>query len=387
MKYQLMFKDEVRALFSIDVNRGIEDIHIDTILGRLPIGQIPDTLSIWITDRNAIAHRAYLTEYLDSVNKNTISGFLSLTHGISLNDCFWMKRVDEDLTWNQISPYKNPFDETLAQLSFEGDGESPRLRRVVAVEDHGSISPEFTTNGQFDKCWIRENDDIFMLKRGYVEDESDVYAGREPYNEVLASQVFVAMRAGIPYTLVKHHGKTASKCKLFNTEDYSFASLATVSRARGFINVSQYMSCLPNGELYRRMIVCDALVLNIDRHRNNMGVFYRAADNKIISCGTGFDYNLSFFPHLLESEFGQIQKKMKARMPRMKEASFLQAANYVMTDEIRNDLLNLRGIELKLPFYSETFTEKYAALFTDVVNYQIDRILYPDRIITFGSRD
>lgn len=70
-------------------------------------------------------------------------------------------------------------------------------------------SPEFATSGSFAKCWVREGDQVSLLKRG---SEGYANAGFEPYSEVLAAEVLQAASIDhVPYTIEKFHGKLASQ--------------------------------------------------------------------------------------------------------------------------------------------------------------------------------
>lgn len=208
--FYLMCKDEVRTTF--DLIRGVTIRVVGLqIKGMLPIGCTEENFKKWLETRHASKHRSHLQGFLHQIGCRDLLGFLELTHGISINDCFWIKKDDEDVTWNDVSPYRNDFDEIVQKLSFDGKGSYG--------EQLPSTSPEFSTSGAFDKCWCREDNEVYLYKRG-----SDLgsNAGLEPYCEVLASQIFSKMRVGIRYDLVRFRGKVASKCKLFNNEDVSF---------------------------------------------------------------------------------------------------------------------------------------------------------------------
>ncbi len=41
---------------------------------------------------------------------------------LSLTDAFWMKRADEAITWDDVSLYRNPFDDAIARTAFDGMG-------------------------------------------------------------------------------------------------------------------------------------------------------------------------------------------------------------------------------------------------------------------------
>ena len=107
--------------------------------------------------------------------------FIAMARCLSLTDTFWMKRTDEAVTWDEVSLYRNPFDDVIARIAFDGTGMYGR--------QNSPTSPEFATSGSFAKCWVREGDDISLFKRGSI---GYANAGFEPYSEVLAAELLDA---------------------------------------------------------------------------------------------------------------------------------------------------------------------------------------------------
>ena len=143
-----------------------------------------------------------------------------------------MKRADEDISWNDVSLYRNPFDDVIARIAFDGTG--------IYGRQNSPTSPEFATSGSFAKCWVREGDQVSLLKRG---SEGYANAGFEPYSEVLAAEVLQAASIDhVLYTIENFHGKLASKCPLFTSEKVGFVS------AHRFFDwvLLMWKTCLPS---------------------------------------------------------------------------------------------------------------------------------------------
>lgn len=361
--FYLMCKDDVRATFDLVRSVTVRVVNLK-VFGMLPVGCTEANFRKWLDTRHASKHREHLQAYLQQIGCRDLLGFLELTHGISINDCYWVKREFEDINWDAVSPYRNDFDEIVQKLSFDGSG--------LYGEQLSSTSPEFGTSGAFDKCWCKEDTGIYLYKRG-----SDVgsNSGLEPYCEVLASQVFYKMRVGIPYKLVKFRDKVASRCKLFNNENVSFVPYAVLSSNYDFYDILNYYRSLESEELFKRLVVCDAITLNTDRHAGNHGVLVTSDNNKIKSMAPAFDYNLSMLPYVVRDEFSNISEQIEKHKPKTSD-DFISAAKYCMTTSIRNDLVNLRGIQLSLPFTDERFPQERVDWMTEIVNHQIDNILY-----------
>lgn len=139
---------------------------------------------------------------------NNQRGFINMVHCVSLTDTFWMRRAGSDLAWDDVSPYRNGFDDDVARIAFNGAGKYGR--------QFSSTSPEFGTSGSFDKCWLREEDGPHLIKRG---SSGYANAGFEPYSENLCSDIFEAAGVDhVPYSLRTYHKKLASDCPLFTSE-------------------------------------------------------------------------------------------------------------------------------------------------------------------------
>lgn len=376
--YQLYCKDDLRATFDLECTIFTSVTNLK-VYGYLPIGYSPETFDAWTYRRSLLTHRKLLKDYLSRHNINDFRSIVGLTHAVSLNDCFWVKQDTEDLTWKDVSPYTNELDKTIADLSFADDPSDIVLRAQLAK--HLTVTAEVATGGQFPKCWIRDDNSVYLLKRGSIFS----YA-RAPYCEVLASQVFSKMHAGIPYKMTTHHDKVASKCKLFTSEELSFVPLSIILHDdhAPFQQVLSYMQTLPMYDMFRRIIICDALTLNTDRHPGNIGVFVDPMSVEIKSCAVGFDYNMSLFPSYPSSTLGDVDKLISNCKPWGVSTSFIDQARYLLTNDIREDLLKLRGITLTLDGYEcDEFSKQEVNFCTDIVNCQIDKILYPERQIYY----
>lgn len=199
--YQLMNKDEVVAVY--EEREGLADFHYVEVEVRgayLPYGFIG--IDDWIDGRRIAKHRTAIERLMRELGLTTRHDFIGMARCLSLTDTFWMKRADEALSWDDVSLYRNPFDDVIARIAFDGTGMYGR--------QNSPTSPEFATSGSFDKCWTREGGRIALLKRwstGFAN------AGYEPYSEAFASQLLDAAHVDhVPYEVVRFHGKLASRC-------------------------------------------------------------------------------------------------------------------------------------------------------------------------------
>lgn len=177
MLYQLMNKDSVVATYEEDFRLGEYVYHEAERTGSyFPYGFM--SINDWIDGRQIAKHRQPIEKLLRKLDMIDRHNFISMARCLSLTDTFWMKRADEDLKWDDVSLYQNPFDDVIARIAFAGTGMYGR--------QNSPTSPECATSGSFAKCWVREDGQISLLKRG---SSGYANAGFEPYSEKLASDI------------------------------------------------------------------------------------------------------------------------------------------------------------------------------------------------------
>lgn len=371
--FQLMNKDKLIATFDISVIMNTDFTTCLTVYDKLPIGCNEDNFTDWVSNRYASKHRSHLAGYLNSMNADNMRGFIKLTHSISINDTYWIKEDYEDLTWAQVSPYTNEFDEVIQHLSFDGIG----LQGVQL----SSTSPEFGTNGAYEKCWVREEDGIYLYKRG---SEGFKNSGLEPYSEGLASQVFVKMNAGIPYYIVNYRKKPASKCKLFTNENIGFASYHTLRpNDTNVVAMLKFYESIGCDEEFKRMLVCDSITFNTDRHKGNFGCLYDTTSQKILGMAPCFDFNLALFPLEPNEAFTYVDSFISKYKPTIGN-DFVGIARSVLTSSIRSDLINLKGFEYEYEG-DDKFSKERVKWLTKISNEQIDHILGKHDVYVYTS--
>lgn len=83
-----------------------------------------------------------------------------LFHFASLSDCYWLKAEGEELTWEQVSLFRNTLEKAVTATALLGVNHS---FRSLAQKIH---TPEFTAQGIAAKAWIREEDGLYLYKVG-----------------------------------------------------------------------------------------------------------------------------------------------------------------------------------------------------------------------------
>lgn len=336
MRYQLMNKDVVVAVY--EEAKVLDNFKYGLVSQEnsyLPYGFTD--INDWIDGRQIAKHRNSIEKLMRELGLNTRHDFIGMARCLSLTDTFWMKREDEDISWDDVSLYRNPFDDVIARIAFDGTGMYGR--------QNSPTSPEYATSGSFAKCWIREGNEISLLKRGST---GYANAGFEPYSEVLASDLLEA--AGIdhvPYTLVKYHKKLASKCPLFTSEDVGFISAHRFFD--GPFDVEDMLEfCERRGaeESFREMVVMDAVMANVDRHAGNYGFLVSNDTGEVLRMAPLFDQNMAVLPMMMEhDDFNEYVSMIGPKIG----TDFVAIARELVTPAIKSKLIALRDFEYADP--------------------------------------
>lgn len=332
MLYQLMNKDVVVATYeetaSLDDYRYNEVEQFDAYL---PYGFV--NINDWIDGRQIAKHRVSIERLMRELGLTTRHDFIAMARCLSLTDTFWMKRADEDIAWDDVSLYRNPFDDVIARIAFDGTGMYGR--------QNSPTSPEYATSGSFAKCWVREGDQISLLKRGST---GYANAGFEPYSEALASAVLDAAGiAHVPYEVVSYHGTLASKCPLFTSEEVGFVSAHRFFD--GPFDIEDMLAfCAEHGgdERFREMVVMDAITANVDRHAGNYGFLVDNDTGEVLGQAPLFDQNMACLPLMMEQDDFDAYLSMIG--PKI-GATFVGVARALLTSELRALLIALKDFE------------------------------------------
>lgn len=274
--------------------------------------------------------------------------------GLSLSDQYWLRPNGSRVTWEEVSYYRNAFE--LGEVDDKGRPMSSSNEWTNSV---GLNSPDNTTDGMLRKRWILDESGRRLLIKG-----SDM-SGREAYNEIIATMLYRRLLPSsryVEYKLASWRGHDVSVCETFLKDDEEFIPAWDILRLKKKSNEhSQYRHyCERCDELqvhdaYRqldRMLVCDSILANIDRHWGNFGVIrnietleYRAAP--IFDTGSSLWTHLSY-RELMRGNFAFTTKPF-FRDPRRQFECVTDASWYHpealegFVDEVRDYLDKLVG--------------------------------------------
>lgn len=361
MQYFLMNQNQKVLLFSCehDMFDEVECREIEWYSSIRPCGY--SNLTSYLSGRQAPKHRKHIQELLLRYGCNDLEGFLRITHALSLNDTFWVKVVDSDLQWKDVSLYENEFDELVSSAAFDGRLSSTSL---------SSTSPEFGTDGYFAKCWMREGQRIMLYKSGSSTFEI------EPLSEYLACQIEKRFHLDYAdYDLAFHHGKLISKCELFTSEEVGLVKAHDVipRGERTLAAMLRYFDGIGAGDQFRRMCVLDAMILNTDRHLGNFGVLLDNRTMDVLRMAPIYDNNRSLLFDMDLSQLKRTEWCIRTCIPRI-GTDFIMMARGMLTDSIRQDLENLADFSFEQHPVIGAPPERLERL-SAVVQHQIKKIL------------
>lgn len=280
MKCTLMHKRKAVAEMELDESTGFI-LKISEIYDaeHLPVGiscknGIADrkALNEWWTDRSIPASRSGVRNALEHLNISNTKMLLVRCFGLSLSDQYWIKPQNEEISWDDINFFDNPFSEDIGDVLFG----TPKN-----MEGFDFSSPDNTSDGCLKKRWKLINGKRCLVKGG-----SDL-ARQQPFNEVIATKIMERLGIShVGYELIWDSGSPYSVCEDFVTADTELVSawriLQTqkkpnnVSVYQHFVNCCQALGVTDIVKSLDRMLVLDYIIANEDRHLNNFGLLRNA---------------------------------------------------------------------------------------------------------------
>ena len=280
-KYTLMNKE--KEIFDFEYN---EEEHLIVKFERnypdnekyAPFGLIKDNIidryqfNKWWKNRQIPASRNGLKEMLyksDIYDKDNFDLLDAKAYCLSLSDQYWVKRLGEDVLWKDVNFFDNEFSEDIGKILFNG-GKTPINLNLN--------TPDMTSNGNYEKRWKIIDGDRYLIKAG------SKMINQEPFNEVVATKLYERILNDdeyVRYEIVYDDERAVSICKNFITKETELIPAWKINEYYSFTEnenkYEHYVRSLnelkvPNAKLLvDKMIVCDFIIANKDRHFNNFG--------------------------------------------------------------------------------------------------------------------
>lgn len=350
-------KDDFSQFFCEEIERYVDD-------ALLPPGF--RSIQEWTDRRNYAKHKSHLQKWLRLWQLDTVKGFLDVTHALGLNDTLWVRKADESISWENVSLYSNDFSDVVAKTAFSKGLQGLQL---------SSTSPEFTSEGSFEKCWIKNKaGNIFLYKKG---SEGFANSGFEPYSEFYAAQLSTRIcRSALSYDLRRFKKHLVSSCPMFTDENNGFVPIYKYldsSKSYRLADILAFVKSFGMEEDFRDMIVLDAVILNPDRHFGNFGFIVDNDTFHIKRFAPVFDNNMALAARATNSSLEEDAEYTKSLGHKI-GADFIQAAKVMLTHRTRNILHQLQDFSFT-PHSSYNLPAKRLRFLNSLVQNQIHDIL------------
>ena len=238
----------------------------------------------WCAARVLSLDRKYAKEILNSIGMAQVMtdrdrAEISLSyHCVSLTDIYWVKKSQEELSFERINLYENSLNEAVVELSLRG--------KPMTVTNQ-ELAPDLSTRGCFPKAWIRRENDFILLKDGGEDTVK---------RELVASRLCQCFDfKQVKYNEGFYDGQKVTESRLITSQKYSIISKMTFEIYALNHDLDVLEECLRvDKETYYGMNILDYLVGNIDRHPENWGFMVDNQTNDYISLYPIMDFNQSF---------------------------------------------------------------------------------------------
>lgn len=228
-----------------------------------------DALNKWWHHRAIPASRAQIERVLEKLDLRTTVALAERNFGLSLSDRYWVNDAANPRRWDEINFFDNEFTEDLGLLLME----------LESAPDISLFSPDATTAGVLKKKWTVSDGVRYLVK------SSTGNVGQEPFNEAIATALYrrlLPQEDFVSYKLEVTPKGAQSICAnmLSGHEELIPAHDVVLSRRQpnhigDYEHLVQCYEALGVPHVRRqlsKMIFCDFLLANDDRHRFNFGI-------------------------------------------------------------------------------------------------------------------
>lgn len=223
----------------------------------------------WWRDRAIPVSRSQFKEVLEELNISSSVELLERCFGLSLSDQYWVKEKNSSVHWESINFFTNEFSEDMGRLL---------MGQIEYSKDLDMFSPDNSSDGNLRKKWKIIDGKRYLIKGG------NTFNNQEPFNEVIATKLYEQILNEddyVPYFLIKEINTYYSCCEtMINTDEELVPAfyIDATKKLRGNDSLYEHYidACIELGlpdvkSKINKMIVCDYILANYDRHYRNFG--------------------------------------------------------------------------------------------------------------------
>ena len=188
---------------------------------------------------------------------------------------------------------------------------------------------------------------VFNYNRKIIRYLWDYYKGDQPvrYRTKLSNEDIInKIVENHAYEIVQFKKNIVSRCKMFTSEQEGFVPIYKYLDSSKIYNYPQLIAfCKELGmeEEFRRMIILDAIIFNVDRHLGNFGFIVDNETFEILRFAPVFDHNMALLARAMQSDLENFDSYYQMLGHKI-GGDFVSVAKKLMTPDIRRDVEELR---------------------------------------------
>ncbi len=360
-EYYLMHKDIPVALLDItdegvlgNYRKNMAEIEHFPLGGRMNDMKFHD----WWKDRAIPKTRNGAKSALERLGYASTNSALVDNLALSLSDCYWIKPIEEDLTWADVNLFTNEFVDTFGELTINKD-------KVIDIRKETKFKCA-ASQGELQKKWcIDKSGKRYMIKGNYGQ------SYQQSLNEIFASELHKKQGFSnyTEYSLAKL--KVEGDIDGIGCLSYDFCSeniecisawelLQTVKIKQ---NESYYYPlkkvCMSLGmsdddftEFMDYEIMTDYLLSNTDRHMNNISIIRNPDTLELIGFAPIYDSGNSMFYNVPYQQMSTI------KLSDIKTHSFVERESKLLSYVQNRQAVDIDKAEMDFVIYEKDMIER-----------------------------
>jgi hypothetical protein len=305
--YFLMHKNIKVAVLNIDENGYAKLVRkIFENDEHFPIGARMNNIkfSEWWKNRYIPDNRPGIKKALEKNNYKGVGDALIENLALSLTDCYWIKLIDSDLTWEDVNLFTNDFRDDIGEMQFAHGGDGYETLDLTGIS---VFYPSASTQGELRKKWVIRDGKRCLIKGNYGD------TCQQSVNEVIATRLH-ERQGRVPFTryelceiMTEQGMRTGCICEDFADGETEFIPaydiVCSAKKDNALSEYEHFVRLCTRGGLEESkvrtfleyQILTDFVLTNTDRHFNNFGVLRDSASLSLVGIAPVFDTGNSMF--------------------------------------------------------------------------------------------
>jgi hypothetical protein len=231
-------------------------------------------LEMWWKNNAIPTERDSIRKALECLNITSTEELKVIGKGLSLLNQYWIQETFENLRWEDLNYWDNPFSDEIGEALFNHKPIHKNINEIGKSPDNG-------VNGALKKRWISLNGEYFVQKDGTGLLKEEVF------NEVLATMIMdkaSILNANYRLNIENNNLTCISKC--LTNKDTELIPLIQLldlvprkvigyeSEFEHTCNVLNYLGIKDGKKRLNEILCVDYILAGTDRHYNNIAVIY-----------------------------------------------------------------------------------------------------------------